>query len=253
MSRLAAGFTVRGGDFRLESISLPIAEEGPAGNLLRVGLLENSDGMPGNVLEWLSVGQAWPPAVSPFKTLTTLPSTVHPTLHSNAQYWIVAEIAVMPPIYAVMTYSWYHTRNAVWTPVWHHFQSYDLPYSDWSWDSWEEYMTFPPLAFQVEGTQTVGVGTGPFATRVLAAVPSPFRGRTTVAYELAQPGSVEATVYSVTGSRIRKLMRGEQAAGPNRVTWDGHDEDGRVAPAGLYILRLEMAGTRLHQRLIKLD
>lgn len=71
-------------------------------------------------------------------------------------------------------------------------------------------------------------------------------------YSAATSGAIEIGVFSVTGARMRTLASGEHAAGRDRVTWDGRDERGQIAPAGVYIVRLEAAGSRLQQRLIKL-
>jgi hypothetical protein len=34
---------------------------------------------------------------------------------------------------------------------------------------------------------------------------------------------------------IRRFEDSFRAAGPHRVEWDGHDDDGRPAPAGVYL------------------
>src|SRR5215467_11920837 len=51
-TRAAAQFTVTGGDFKLSSITLPIAQQSSlTGNFLRVRLTDDAGGVPGTTLE----------------------------------------------------------------------------------------------------------------------------------------------------------------------------------------------------------
>jgi hypothetical protein len=42
------------------------------------------------------------------------------------------------------------------------------------------------------------------------------------------------------------------AAGVYHVTWDGRDQDGRVAAAGVYYFQLEAGGRRMSRSLVLL-
>jgi hypothetical protein len=256
-SRCAVGFTVTGGAFRLESISLPIGQWGTPEDILRVSLAEDSEGVPGNTIEVLSDRQPWPESTSPFSTLTTLYSGAHPPLLEGSRFWIVAEIAFIPRTGYVQTrYEWYQNLSNSAVPFWWQSQNDQyprLPYSPWDWDNYDTYFTSQPVAFRVEGTQAVGVEPRRFVTRLASARPTPFQGRTSLDYEIARRGPVEIAVFSVTGARVRTLVSGDHAAGPDHATWDGRDERGQIAPTGMYIVRMESAGIRIHQRLIKLD
>ena len=85
----------------------------------------------------------------------------------------------------------------------------------------------------------------PAATRVpehsgfQGAAPSPFRDRTTLTYALAQAEDAELAVFSVDGRRVRLLASGPHEAGEYRVGWDGRDDAGQPAAAGLYFVRLK--------------
>ena len=61
-----------------------------------------------------------------------------------------------------------------------------------------------------------------------------------------------ATVHDLTGRCVRTLARGSYPAHRYAVTWDGRDEDGRAAPAGVYFLKLNAERTRKSQRLVLL-
>ena len=89
----------------------------------------------------------------------------------------------------------------------------------------------------------------PAVTALSFAAPSPFRERTTIAFDLAQSGPVEVALYSVTGQRVRELMRGRQEAGEYRLTWDGRDDGGRAVGAGVYYIRM-VAAARQYTRAV---
>lgn len=72
--------------------------------------------------------------------------------------------------------------------------------------------------------------------------PNPFRERTTIAYEIAQPGPVEITVFDILGRRVYTLVDGVQPAGRYEVTWNGRDSGGRPVAAGTYFYRLDVGG-----------
>jgi flagellar hook assembly protein FlgD len=49
-------------------------------------------------------------------------------------------------------------------------------------------------------------------------------------------------LYDVSGRRVRALFRGEATAGESDYEWDGRDDRGRPAAAGLYFARVQAAG-----------
>ena len=76
------------------------------------------------------------------------------------------------------------------------------------------------------------------------ASPNPFRTSTEISFALSRAGKSDVSVYDLSGRRVRVLERGERAAGPARVTWDGRGMTGARLPAGLYLVRFESeAGT----------
>jgi uncharacterized membrane protein len=71
--------------------------------------------------------------------------------------------------------------------------------------------------------------------------PNPASGPVHLRLELPEAASARVTVLDLQGRRVRSL-----AAGVERLlTWDGRDDAGRPAPAGIYVLRVE-AGGRVH-------
>jgi hypothetical protein len=66
------------------------------------------------------------------------------------------------------------------------------------------------------------------------ARPNPLTGTTTLHFALPMEGSVELRIVDVTGREVRTLVDGRLAAGPHTRTWDGRDDLGHHAPAGIY-------------------
>lgn len=82
------------------------------------------------------------------------------------------------------------------------------------------------------------------AAAVAFAAPNPARGRATLIVRSAgpRPAGTRATLYSVAGRRLVSLDAAGDAGG--LVTWDGRDEQGRVVPPGIVLVRVHgPAGT----------
>ena len=72
--------------------------------------------------------------------------------------------------------------------------------------------------------------------------PNPFNPATVIRFDLARAATVSLGVYDVTGRRVADLVRGDLAAGPHTVAWQGRDAAGRVLPSGVYVYRLTADG-----------
>jgi hypothetical protein len=70
-------------------------------------------------------------------------------------------------------------------------------------------------------------------------LPNPTSGRASVRYGLPRPTEVRLSVYSTAGTLVRVLRSGLQVAGCYRASWDGRDEQGREAMAGVYLMHLD--------------
>jgi hypothetical protein len=88
-----------------------------------------------------------------------------------------------------------------------------------------------------------------------AARPNPTSGgcrmRFTIPSEAAGQSPVTLAVYGVDGRRLKTLVSGPVSAGIHEAVWDGRDEAGGDAPAGLYFLRLEWRGRELARKLAR--
>ena len=94
----------------------------------------------------------------------------------------------------------------------------------------------------------------PRALRLSPGRPTPFRGNTLIRYELYTAANVRLVIYDAMGRSVRRLVDGvTQWAGPYAVTWDGRDDGGRPAAAGVYFYRLESGGDAATARTVKID
>ncbi len=107
-----------------------------------------------------------------------------------------------------------------------------------------------PVALQkVASAAVAGL---PRVTALLPNAPNPFRGETAVRFALATPGDVDLAVYDAQGRVVTTLAHGVYAAGEHRLTWNGRDAHGAMAPSGIYFARLRTAGFDGTQRLMRL-
>ncbi|MFI5370831.1 MAG: FlgD immunoglobulin-like domain containing protein [Candidatus Eisenbacteria bacterium] len=100
-----------------------------------------------------------------------------------------------------------------------------------------------PVAVSRTGFRLGGPSALPSEPMLLGSWPNPAVHDVHIAFMLpsAAPGSVSLEVFDTAGRRVRKLD-GAFAAGRNEVVWDGRDERGSSAPAGLYLYRLHVGG-----------
>ena len=75
--------------------------------------------------------------------------------------------------------------------------------------------------------------------------PNPFNPSTTIRFELPRQEVVSLHIIDLLGRRVRTLVEGELGAGEHAVVWDGRDQSGIEAAAGIYFARLR-AGDETH-------
>ena len=88
-----------------------------------------------------------------------------------------------------------------------------------------------------EGTAVPDGGEAP-VTALRGIRPNPARGRTTIAYSLAQESRVLLEVFNVSGRRVRALVDGLEPAGARSLRWNGKDDGGSPVSSGVYFVRM---------------
>lgn len=91
---------------------------------------------------------------------------------------------------------------------------------------------------------STGVDDGPFVASTSPAFlhlpwPNPFEESTEIEFVLGQSGHADLSVYNVNGQRVARLANESYSAGPQRVSWDGRDNDGARLPSGVYFVKLQ--------------
>jgi hypothetical protein len=87
----------------------------------------------------------------------------------------------------------------------------------------------------------------------LSAGPNPTRGRVGLALDLPAAAHARVEVWDVQGRRVAEVHDAWAPAGVLRLAWDGRDEDGRRAPAGIYLVGARVGSQRTTARIALLD
>lgn len=84
------------------------------------------------------------------------------------------------------------------------------------------------------------------------ASPNPFSKSTLFGFDLpaGERRPVEVSVFNVAGRRVRTVVRGELPPGRYSYEWDGRDDGGAFATAGIYFLRVSAGQYSARDRLI---
>jgi flagellar hook assembly protein FlgD len=83
------------------------------------------------------------------------------------------------------------------------------------------------------------------------AAPNPSATTTSFRFSTAQPVEADAAVYDASGRRVRAVSSG-LLSGEGVLTWDGRSEAGERAPAGIYFLRVRVAGETHVRRFVRM-
>ena len=87
----------------------------------------------------------------------------------------------------------------------------------------------------------------------LSIAPNPFRTRTDIRLQIPDDREKTASlkIYDAAGRLVKSFLciAGYPA---NRLVWNGADDNGRIAPAGVYFVDLVMSGTRQIRKIIKI-
>ncbi len=75
-----------------------------------------------------------------------------------------------------------------------------------------------------------------------AAFPNPFNPTTRIPFEVAEFAQVRLNVFNSLGQRVRTLIHADLAPGHWTAQWDGTDDAGRPAGAGVYFYRIVTGG-----------
>lgn len=86
-----------------------------------------------------------------------------------------------------------------------------------------------------------------------APAPNPSRGNVALRFTLPRAGSADVAVFDALGRRIRTLAHGALPAGTRTLAWDGADERGAHAAAGVYFVQARAGDARITRRLVRAE
>lgn len=97
------------------------------------------------------------------------------------------------------------------------------------------YWAAPPILTAVPDGDAPAV----YRDLLFSNVPNPFNPLTTLRFETSTPGRAVIIIYDIRGRCVRHLVDEIAAPGRYEAIWDGVGDDGRPAPSGIYLYRLE--------------
>jgi hypothetical protein len=83
--------------------------------------------------------------------------------------------------------------------------------------------------------------------------PNPARGPVTVVVRSPDAGAIQIQVLDAAGRSVRRATLSDAGNGPRTWLWDGLDEGGRRAPAGLYRVRASGASGGMSRPVVRVD
>jgi hypothetical protein len=85
----------------------------------------------------------------------------------------------------------------------------------------------------------------------LSAFPNPFSDRVVLEVVLPTSGFVTLDVFSIDGRRVRRLLSRSAPAGKTRIEWDAGSAWGHPVSAGMYVVRLSVAGYQVFRKVAR--
>ena len=83
-------------------------------------------------------------------------------------------------------------------------------------------------------------------------VPNPFERATVIRFSLPAATQVKIEIYDLQGRRVRIVEDRSLPAGAHSAVWDGRDESGRLAPASVYVYRVDAGSVRVQKKMVML-
>lgn len=100
------------------------------------------------------------------------------------------------------------------------------------------------------GGPAAAPGAVPAVLAFEGAAPNPFNPRTVVRFTVPAGAPVRLGIYDLRGRLVRVLVDGVLQPGRHEAAWDGADEAGRLAAAGVYVARLAQQGHGASTKLV---
>ena len=86
----------------------------------------------------------------------------------------------------------------------------------------------------------------PEAYNLYPIYPNPFNPQTNIKYEIAENSIVSVKIYNILGKEITTHVEKEQTPGSYQISWEAKDNEGKLLPSGVYLIRLSAIGKSLN-------
>lgn len=83
------------------------------------------------------------------------------------------------------------------------------------------------------------------------AYPNPFADHTAIAYNLQNASYVNLYIYDMQGRVIKRLFKGKQNSGAQKVIWDGTNTKGAPVQSGIYFYSIRIDGLNYSGKIFK--
>ena len=83
--------------------------------------------------------------------------------------------------------------------------------------------------------------------------PNPFNPSTTIPFTLGETGLVNLSIYNIIGQKVRTLINSQYSTGSHSVIWNGLDDGGKNAAAGIYFYQLKCGKKVESRKMLLLD
>jgi hypothetical protein len=80
--------------------------------------------------------------------------------------------------------------------------------------------------------------------------PNPFNPSTKIDFFVATKENIKLVIFDLLGRQIRTLVDGIVAAGPQSVSWDGRDTQGKTVSSGVYFYSLKFGTQSITKRMV---
>jgi hypothetical protein len=105
------------------------------------------------------------------------------------------------------------------------------------------------LVAAAQGNNASAAPTPALTPLTLTVQPNPFNPAAVITFDLAVAAPVRLSVFDLRGHLVRTLADDQREAGAYRFRWDGRDNQGQDAPAGIYLCRLQAGEAAAVQRM----
>jgi PKD repeat protein len=104
--------------------------------------------------------------------------------------------------------------------------------------------------------QTIQIGTStvdqitPALIQNISVYPNPSIGSFNIAFDLKQAVATNVSVYNLKGELVKSLVSQTLKQGNNNLSWDGENNIGVKASAGLYVIKITSAGQTSSKKIV---